>query len=50
MYLHMQDKIKHLELELDEEKSNGEMLTERINRSRDQVLYTHTVSFLHSIE
>lgn len=35
--LHLQDKIKHLELELDEEKNSAEMLTERITRSRDQV-------------
>lgn len=39
VHLHLQDKMKHLELELDEEKNTGEMLTERINRSRDQVLY-----------
>lgn len=32
-----QDKLKRMELELEEEKSNGEMLTERVTRSRDQM-------------
>lgn len=33
----LEDKIKTLEIELDEEKSNVELLNDRINRSRDQV-------------
>lgn len=32
-----QEKSKRLELELDEERSSVELLTERVNRSRDQV-------------
>lgn len=32
-----QDKLKHMELELEEEKSTVEMLTERVARSRDQI-------------
>lgn len=35
-----QDKIKTLEIELDEEKSNVELLNDRISRSRDQVRHT----------
>lgn len=35
-----QDKIKTLEIELDEEKSSVELLNDRITRSRDQVLKT----------
>ncbi|XP_072405086.1 cingulin isoform X1 [Chiloscyllium punctatum] len=33
----LEDKVKHLELELDEEKNSVDLLTERINRSREQV-------------
>lgn len=33
----LQDKVKTLELELDEEKSSVELLNERVTRSRDQV-------------
>nr|XP_004549139.2 cingulin isoform X2 [Maylandia zebra] len=33
----LEDKIKILEIELDEEKSNVELLNDRISRSRDQV-------------
>nr|XP_033779611.1 cingulin isoform X2 [Geotrypetes seraphini] len=33
----LEDKIKRLETELDEEKNTGELLTDRINRSRDQM-------------
>ena len=33
----LQDKIKLLEIELDEEKSSVELLNDRITRSRDQV-------------
>lgn len=33
----LQDKSKRLEEELEEERSTTELLTERINRSRDQV-------------
>lgn len=32
-----QDKIKTMEIELDEERSNVELLNDRITRSRDQV-------------
>lgn len=32
-----QDKIKTLEIELDEEKSGVELLNDRITRTRDQV-------------
>lgn len=32
-----QDKLKRLELELEEEKSAVEMLTDRVSRSRDQI-------------
>lgn len=32
-----QDKIKTLEIELDEERSSVELLNDRITRSRDQV-------------
>lgn len=32
-----QDKLKRLELELDEEKNSVEMLTDRVARSRDQI-------------
>lgn len=38
-----QDKIKTLEIELDEEKSSVELLNDRITRSRDQV--PHAVSY-----
>lgn len=34
-----QDKIKTLEIELDEERSGVELLNDRIARSRDQVAY-----------
>lgn len=41
MYLSLnlcsQDKIKALEIELDEERSSVELLNDRITRSRDQV-------------
>lgn len=38
MYLFIfQDKIKTLEIELDEERSGVELLNDRITRSRDQV-------------
>lgn len=33
----MKDKIKTLEIELDEERSGVELLNDRISRSRDQV-------------
>ncbi|XP_024863562.1 cingulin isoform X1 [Kryptolebias marmoratus] len=33
----LEDKLKRMELELEEEKSTGEMLTERVARSRDQI-------------
>ncbi|KAG9469033.1 hypothetical protein GDO78_021334 [Eleutherodactylus coqui] len=33
----LEDKVKRLEVELDEEKSSVELLTDRVNRSRDQV-------------
>lgn len=33
-----QDKIKTLEIELDEERSSAELLNDRVTRSRDQVL------------
>lgn len=33
----MKDKIKTLEIELDEERSSLELLNDRISRSRDQV-------------
>lgn len=32
-----QDKIKTLEIELDEEKTGVELLNDRVSRSRDQV-------------
>lgn len=32
-----QDKLKRVELELEEEKTSVEMLTERVARSRDQI-------------
>lgn len=32
-----QDKLKRVELELEEEKSSVEMLTDRVSRSRDQI-------------
>ena len=32
-----QDKIKSMEIELDEERTSVELLNERITRSRDQV-------------
>lgn len=32
-----QDKLKRLELDLEEERSGTEMLTERVSRSRDQI-------------
>ena len=34
-----QDKIKAMEIELDEERSSVELLNERITRSRDQVMH-----------
>nr|XP_057939936.1 cingulin [Doryrhamphus excisus]XP_057939937.1 cingulin [Doryrhamphus excisus] len=33
----LEDKLKRLELELEEERSSAEMLTERVSRSRDQI-------------
>lgn len=33
----LQDKLKRMELELEEEKSSVEMLTDRVSRSRDQI-------------
>ena len=33
----LQDKMKRLEMELEEEKGNAEMLMDRVNRSRDQI-------------
>ncbi|KAM4691038.1 cingulin isoform 2-T2 [Rhinophrynus dorsalis] len=33
----MEDKVKRLEVELDEEKNTVELLTDRVNRSRDQM-------------
>ncbi|GCB81419.1 hypothetical protein scyTo_0021836, partial [Scyliorhinus torazame] len=33
----LEDKVKHLELELEEENSNVDLLTDRINRSREQI-------------
>ncbi|KAF7708222.1 hypothetical protein HF521_017279 [Silurus meridionalis] len=33
----MEDKVKRLELELDEEKNSVELLTDRVTRSRDQI-------------
>lgn len=38
-FLCVKDKIKTLEIELDEERSSVELLNERISRSRDQVPY-----------
>lgn len=35
-----QEKSKRLEVELDEERTTVELLTERVNRSRDQVWHT----------
>lgn len=32
-----QDKLKRLELELEEERSSAEMMTDRVARSRDQI-------------
>jgi hypothetical protein len=42
-----QDKVKTMEIELDEEKSSVELLNDRIARSREQVLYfnTHTLEY-----
>lgn len=37
----MKDKIKTLEIELDEERSSLELLNDRISRSRDQVSREH---------
>ena len=34
----LQDKIKSLEIELDEEKTGTELLNDRVARSREQVL------------
>lgn len=39
----MKDKIKTLEIELDEERSSTELLNDRISRSRDQVPHDDTV-------
>ena len=36
-----EDKMKRLELELEEEKGSVELLTDRVTRTRDQV-HTHT--------
>ncbi|XP_056300577.1 cingulin isoform X2 [Pseudoliparis swirei] len=33
----LEDKLKRMQLELEEEKSSGEMLTDRVARSRDQI-------------
>lgn len=45
MYLSrcVKDKIKTLEIELDEERSSVELLNDRVSRSRDQVAYEYTV-------
>lgn len=32
-----QDKVKHLQMEVDEERHTVELLTDRVSRSRDQV-------------
>lgn len=40
----MKDKIKTLEIELDEERSSLELLNDRISRSRDQVSREHAVT------
>lgn len=40
----MKDKIKTLEIELDEERSSLELLNDRISRSRDQVSCDHAVT------
>lgn len=37
-----QDKVKTMEIELDEEKSSVELLNDRVARSREQVLYFNT--------
>lgn len=36
--LSFQDKLSQLELELDEERNNSDILSERISRCREQVL------------
>lgn len=41
-FLCVKDKIKTLEIELDEERSSVELLNDRISRSRDQVPYGYT--------
>ena len=43
----LQDKLKSLGIELDEEKSNVELLNDRIARSREQV-HTHTGRQTHT--
>ena len=43
----LQDKLKSLGIELDEEKSNVELLNDRIARSREQV-HTHTQADRHT--
>lgn len=40
----MKDKLKTLEIELDEERSSLELLNDRISRSRDQVPCEHAVT------
>lgn len=40
------DKIKTLEIELDEERSSLELLNDRISRSRDQVSCDHAVTII----
>lgn len=42
-FLCVKDKVKTLEIELDEERSSVELLNDRISRSRDQVPYDYTV-------
>ena len=37
MFLSRQDKLKRVELELEEERSSAEMMTDRVARSRDQI-------------
>lgn len=40
-----QDKIKTLEIELDEERSSAELLNDRVTRSRDQVRQKKTFEY-----
>lgn len=43
-----QDKVKTMEIELDEEKSSVELLNDRVARSREQVLYFNTHTHLNT--